>query len=245
MTKYASLLFICGLAFLLAIITMQLPLGHAPTIVGNGILSNSANEVGAANVVTSVVLAYRGLDTLGELAILFTSATIVGLILSTDKSTVPLTKSTNSQLQQKEVNPTFIVVHALDLLYPLLLVVGFYIIFHGHLTPGGGFQGGVIIATAFFMDVLARPNLPLAQRAGSKARLAWIESLSGAAFILIGLFALLNGSEFLKPLLEHGQFGNLWSAGTLPFLYLAVGLKVGAELSSLLLNLFYNQREGA
>jgi multisubunit Na+/H+ antiporter MnhB subunit len=48
-----------------------------------------------------------------------------------------------------------------DLFFPLLLVVGLYIILHGHLTPGGGFQGGVVLAAAFFIPVLARPGTTL------------------------------------------------------------------------------------
>ena len=55
-----------------------------------------------------------------------------------------------------------------------------------------------------------------------------------AAFIIIGLISLFQGKQFLQPMLEIGQIGSLISAGTLPLLYLAVGLKVGAELAGLL-----------
>jgi multicomponent Na+:H+ antiporter subunit B len=51
---------------------------------------------------------------------------------------------------------------------------------------------------------------------------------------VIGILALIQGQEFLTPLLGKGELGDLFSAGTLPLLYLAVGLKVGAELSGLL-----------
>jgi len=103
---------------------------------------------------------------------------------------------------------------------------------HGHLTPGGGFQGGVVLAAAFFIPVLARPGTTLDHHAVSL-----IEGLAGAAFILIGLLAMLGGEVFLTPLLDKGALGALFSAGTLPLLYLAVGLKVGAELAGLLAQL--------
>ncbi|MEJ2214367.1 MAG: MnhB domain-containing protein, partial [Gammaproteobacteria bacterium] len=123
-----------------------------------------------------------------------------------------------------------------DLLFPLLLVVGLYIVLHGHLTPGGGFQGGVILAAAFFLPLLAKPSMEI-----NHVALGLIEGFSGAAFIAIGLIALFNDGAFLKPFLGKGQLGELLSAGTLPLLYIAVGLKVGAELASLLSHL--NQEE--
>mgnify|MGYP000305454882 CR=1 FL=1 len=111
----------------------------------------------------------------------------------------------------------------------LLLVVGLYIVMHGHLTPGGGFQGGVILAAAFFLPLLARPSQSL-----SHAWMSAVEGIAGASFILIGLIALWGDAAFLTPLLAHGGLGDLVSGGTLPLLYLAVGLKVGAELAGLL-----------
>ena len=107
--------------------------------------------------------------------------------------------------------------------------MGFYIILHGHVTPGGGFQGGVILAAAFFIPLLARPG-----RKVNHGGISVIEGLSGAAFIIIGLVSLFHGKQFLQPMLEKGQIGSLISAGTLPLLYLAVGLKVGAELAGIL-----------
>jgi multicomponent Na+:H+ antiporter subunit B len=64
--------------------------------------------------------------------------------------------------------------------------------------------------------------------------IAWVEGLAGAAFIGIGLWALWDNGDFLRPLLGQGVLGELLSAGTLPLLSLAVGLKVGAELAGLM-----------
>ena len=70
-----------------------------------------------------------------------------------------------------------------------------------------------------------------------------IEGFAGASFIVIGLIALYQGGAFLQPMLNEGTLGRLLSAGTLPLLYLAVGLKVGAELASLLSNLAQTESE--
>lgn len=214
----ASLLFAGGLAFLLLAITITFDFGAAPMVIGSEILRQAADQTGSANIVTSVVLAYRGIDTLGEIAILFAAASGVGLVLGK--------RSTKAR---RDAKGGFILVQSADMLFPLLLMVGFYIILHGHLTPGGGFQGGVILAAAFFLPILARPGSSV-----NHTGLSIIEGFSGAAFIVIGILALIQGQEFLTPLLGKGELGDLFSAGTLPLLYLAVGLKVGAELSGLL-----------
>ncbi|MBA1330111.1 sodium:proton antiporter [Candidatus Endoriftia persephone str. Guaymas] len=221
MRNLASLLFAGGLGFLLCVLVGGLDFGNLPMVAGGLIQSEAPAQVGTANIVTAVVLGYRGIDTLGELSILFASAAAAGLVLGRRRTAA-----------DKEPEGGFILRAGGDLLFPLLLVVGFYIIFHGHLTPGGGFQGGVILAAAFFLPLLARPGSSL-----NHAGLSFIEGLAGAGFILIGLWALWQGGEFLQPMLERGVLGELLSAGTLPLLYLAVGLKVGAELAGLLAHL--------
>lgn len=218
MRNLASLLFAGGLAFLLLAITTQLDFGAPSMVIGQGILTAAPQETGAANIVTAVVLGYRGIDTLGELSILFAAATAAGLVLGRRRYDV-----------MRDPEGGFILKTGADLLFPLLLVVGFYVVFHGHLSPGGGFQGGVILAAAFFLAVLARP-----QRELNHTGITLFEGFAGAAFIAIGLWSLLEGGTFLQPMLDKGVLGELVSAGTLPLLYLAVGMKVGAELAGLL-----------
>jgi multicomponent Na+:H+ antiporter subunit B len=219
-------LFAGGFAFLLFVLVASLPFGAPAMSVGHAILAESAQRVGAANIVTSVVLGYRGIDTLGELAILFTAATAAGLILGRPGKRMSV-----------DAPGGFILRAGVDLLFPLLLVVGLYIILHGHLTPGGGFQGGVVLATAFVLPVLARPG-----QIPSHGSLTFIEGLAGTTFIVTGLVALAYDHAFLAPLLSPGRLGALISAGTLPLLYLAVGLKVGAELAGLLIR--FTEPEG-
>ena len=220
MRNLTSLLFAAGLAFLLLVLTLQFPFGDPPMVVGKGILEQGVEETGTANLVTSVVLGYRGYDTLGELSILFTASLALGLVLGRRSDA------------RRDPEAGLILRASADLLFPLLLVVGLYIILHGHLTPGGGFQGGVIIAAAFFVPILARPSQGL-----DHGLLGWVEALAGAGFILIGLVALFQGGQFLQPLLDKGELGRLLSGGTLPLLYILVGVKVGAELAGLLMNL--------
>ncbi len=221
MRKATSAIFLLGLGILIAAIYQQLTFYGSGVNIGQAINGMAANQVGTANIVTSVVLAYRGLDTLVELSILFTAATAGGMLLGRRKPTA-----------QPDTNGGFVLRAGADLFFPLLLVVGIYIIVHGHLTPGGGFQGGVILASAFFVPMLARPGHQLDQR-----WIALVEGLAGASFIFIGLLAMIGGQAFLSTLFGKGELGELFSAGSLPLLYTAVGLKVGAELAGLLAHL--------
>jgi multicomponent Na+:H+ antiporter subunit B len=218
MRNITSLVFSLGLAFLLLVIAAQLGFGHTPMVVGSGILAGAQADVGAANIVTAVVFGYRGFDTLGELSILFAAATAAGLVLGHRKPGV-----------KDDPEGGLVLSAGAELLFPLLLLVGIYIVIHGHLTPGGGFQGGVILAAAFFVSVVARPSLRLNQVA-----ISVIEGIAGASFICIGVWALVADGNFLQPMLSHGVLGQLVSAGTMPLLSSAVGLKVGSELAGLL-----------
>jgi len=221
MRDIASLVFSAGLLFLLLVIGTELALGHPDMRVGAEYLRVAGPELGAANIVTAILAGYRGFDTLGELSILFAAATAASLVLG------------HRRADARRDPPGGLVLSAgADLLFPLLLVVGIFIVVHGHLTPGGGFQGGVILAAAFFVALLANPARTL-----NHALLGWIEGLAGAAFILIGLWALVEDGHFLTPLLPLGTMGELVSAGTLPLLSVAIGLKVGAELAGLLAHL--------
>jgi len=213
-------IFLIGLVMLLAAALQNLPWNDSASGIGQTILLKAPDETGAANIVTSILLAYRGLDTLGELTILFVAATAAGLVLGHPRAT------------QQDKPAGFILRVAADLLFPLLLMLGAYIIAHGHLSPGGGFQGGAIVAAAFFIPFLANPNTSFNHDISTL-----VEGFAGTLFIAIGFLGLIGHDAFLAPLLGVGTVGALFSAGSLPLLYVAVGLKVGAELAGLIIRL--------
>ncbi|PLX38989.1 MAG: sodium:proton antiporter [Hyphomicrobiales bacterium] len=213
-----TVIFLVGIGILLYAIMQAVPLGQAPMQVGQAIAARAAEETGAANIVAAILLGYRGFDTLGEVTILFVAATAAGLVLS------------GAGAGEAQTRPSgYILRVAAYMLFPFLLMLGAYIILHGHLTPGGGFQGGAILAAAFFVPLLANPASPLNHTVAMV-----VEGFAGAAFVLIGIVSLGWGEAFLTPFLGHGTLGSLASAGSLPLLYLAIGLKVGSELAGLI-----------
>lgn len=217
----ATILFLIGLGLMLLAAMQALPFGHAPMQIGQDIVNKAVDQTGSYNIVTAILLAYRGFDTLGEVTILFVAATAAGLVL---------TGAARGDLQ--DAPGGFILRVGAELLFPFLILLGAYIILHGHLTPGGGFQGGAILAAAFFIPLLANPASKL-----NHDTAAIVEGFAGVAFILIGLISLFGGSPFLVPLFGAGFPGTLWSAGSLPLLYIAIGLKVGSELAGLMARL--------
>jgi len=184
--------------------------------------NRALDETGAANVVAAVVVSYRGFDTLGEVTVLFVAALGLGALLY----------GARREKNAKEREPASLIVFTgCRFLFPLVLLFGAYVLAHGHVTPGGGFQGGAIVASGFVLVYLGcRGTLPA-------GRLAAAESLSGLAFVVIGFIGLAVGGSFLLNFLPRGTPLALFSAGVIPVIYVAIGLKVGSELGGIIGNL--------
>lgn len=187
---------------------------------------HTAQDLGAANIVTAIVVTYRGLDTLGEVTVLFLASTVIGMVL---------TQSGKGQraLQRKLPPSGELLTTGSHLLVPLILLFGVYVFVNGHLTPGGGFQGGAILASAALLLLLTDPL-----KRFSHGLISVVESISGLVFVGVGVLGLLLAGGFLdNRILPTGEFGTLFSAGAIPLIYSFVGLKVGAEFTSMLTNL--------
>ena len=200
----------------------QEPAGLSP--LATRYVEQGPDELGAVNLVTSVVVTYRGLDTLGEVTVLFLSAAVVGLLLA-------LGGRREREPPEDEPSPPSELVQTLvQLLLPIVLLFGVYIFMNGHLTPGGGFQGGAVIASGILLLFLALPYAGLRHQL-----LALLESLSGFGYVLVGVLGLLLAGGFLdNRFLPLGSYGALFSAGAIPLIYVLIGLKVGTELSAVL-----------
>ncbi|MFH1128389.1 MAG: MnhB domain-containing protein [Candidatus Omnitrophota bacterium] len=117
----------------------------------------------------------------------------------------------------------------------LILLYGIYIVLHGHLSPGGGFAGGVIIALSFVHLMLAFGK-DIAVSKISKNLASNLESLGALMFLSIALLGFLGGSFFLNVINKGSPF-KLFSAGTIPLSNVAISLKVGVGLFAIFLAL--------
>ncbi len=221
------LLLVCGWLFVLhAGILLEHGLSGPEATVGDALLERAAGA-GSANAVTTVVVSYRGFDTLGEVTVLFLAATGIGLLFAHRGAAKASAHDAGATAPSEA--PSEMIATGVRLLFPVLLMFGVYVVVHGHLSPGGGFQGGVIIATAFVLRLLVEPDFHLHH---TTVRL--LESLSGSGFVLFGLLGLVIASTgtFLGNFLPHpaDALGELVSGGVIPLIYVLVGIKVGAEV---------------
>jgi len=230
MRKVTGFLLIAGFAFYLFTMFFSLPFSESKdpaelTSVGKDILSTSPDRSGAANTVTAVVVQYRGFDTLGEVTVLFVSALGVALLAAGIKD--GMLKELFSD------DGGFVLQKGSIALLPFIVLVGLYIVFHGHLSPGGGFPGGVIIATSVFIVIMTTNKFTV-----SGALFSVLETLAGLTFITLGIAGLLGpDASFLANYLPKGSFGALFSAGLIPLLYAVVAIKVASELISIITKL--------
>lgn len=212
--------------------------------LGHYYAEKGPEELGAANLVTAVVVTYRGLDTLGEVTVLFISAAGVGLLLRRTKRRQGVESLSDEELANEDLKTgdraeetagyhkpaSEIVETSTELLLPMVILLGIYVFLNGHLSPGGGFQGGAIIASGTMFLLLALPESHI-----SRLMIAVIESLSGFSYVIIGILGVMLAGGFLdNRFLPLGEYGDLFSAGAIPLIYVFVGLKVGFELSAVL-----------
>jgi multicomponent Na+:H+ antiporter subunit B len=136
---------------------------------------------------------------------------------------------------------------------PIVLIFGLYVIAHGHLTPGGGFQGGAVVASGLAMILVAYGSIWTMQRIKEK-RLSTFESLGAIGFIGLAFIGLIFGIQqffynFLMrqdviPIFNEIGTGasNINTAGVIPLMNFAVGLKVIAGLFAIVLVMAYATR---
>ena len=140
-----------------------------------------------------------------------------------------------------------------NILYSSILIFGFYVIMHGHLTPGGGFQGGAVVASGIALVLIAY-GYDTIKNWIKKSNLSILESIGavsfiGVAFLGIGTtffynFLANSGSLFGNPTVIGINPGDLNTAGALPLMSWAVGLKVLAGLGSIVLLMAYGIKKG-
>lgn len=178
----------------------------------------------ATDTVNAINYDYRGFDTLGEEFILFTAVLGVMLLLRHEDNPPP----TRSSGKMADRRPLSMTVQAVSLPAVFLTVLfGLYIGLHGQLTPGGGFQAGVILATASLLIYLAQ-NTGAFKRITSHPAIELIEALGAASYALIGVTPLLIGIPMLTNFLPLGITGDVFSSGTIALISACVGVEVTA-----------------
>jgi multicomponent Na+:H+ antiporter subunit B len=183
-----------------------------------------------ANVVSAVNFDQRAIDTFGEETILIASTLgAVTLLRPSREETVRRPPDLGHTLES-----TRLVGY---LLLPLTLMLGADVVLHGGITPGGGFQGGVVLATGLHI-LYVTGSYPTLDRLRPTTPFRAAEALGGAAFGVVGAVGLVGTGAFLGNFLPFGSFGQILSTGTVQMLNIVVGVEVVGSIVVLLAAFF-------
>lgn len=212
-----------GLAALFAWAYRDLPpLGDYRGPYGYVVSQVAVYERHATDVVNAINYDYRAFDTLGEEFIFF--ASVMGVLLLFRPSGNDEETKTRAQAEDElPVSDALRVIMAG--MVGIMIVFGVYMVTHGQLTPGGGFQGGVVLASAPLLVYLSG-NARAFERIISSPLVKLAECGGAAGYAVIGMAAMFFGAHFLTNIIPLGTTGDLFSSGTIAVISVAVGIEV-------------------
>jgi multicomponent Na+:H+ antiporter subunit B len=177
-----------------------------------------------SNTVVGITFDLRGIDTLGEELILFSAALGSTLLLRAQRREGRVEEAAERADEQRtRMSPSLRAAGAYLVGPALMLAV--YVIAHGNLTPGGGFQGGVIGAAALLL-VYAAGQMVALEHVRPVALVELAEAVGAAAFVLVAIGGMVFATVAMANFLGFGTIGSLLSGGTIPVLNAAVGVEV-------------------
>lgn len=219
----------CILIGFLLLTVEQLPaFGSADSPAHNEVMKRyvekGMEETGAVNVVAGVILDYRAFDTLGESHVLYTATTAVFILL------LSLTGNNDESEEDKKITQADPLLRSTArIVVPLVIVYGIYVIFNGHLGPGGGFAGGSVIGGGLILYALAFGFEPLDKVLNLKVfRIVVLCALCFYSFAKC--YSFFCGANHLETIFKTGIPGRIFSAGLIMPLNVAVGTVVACTM---------------
>lgn len=224
-----------------AVIIAYLPAFGAHALpYGDAINHAAPLERHVTNIVTAVNFDYRGIDTLGEEYMLI--AAVVGVVvLLRGRRGESLTDAPAPVAGRRTLPPSDAIVLVCRFLAPVVLLFGIYVVAHAQLTPGGGFQGGVILSSGTLLIYLGE-----GYHTWRRLVLSWVvdavEALGALIFVGAGLAPMLGGAAFLQNVLPLGHVRALISGGLILVVNLGVALAVAAGFTLVIMEFLEETR---
>jgi multicomponent Na+:H+ antiporter subunit B len=184
----------------------------------------SVTRRNTTGVVTAINFDFRGFDTLGEEFILFASVVGVTLLLRAQREEEEVAPAESAEARSIPHTSDAVRVAGL-LLVGVTVLFGLYVTAHAHLSPGGGFPGGVILASALLLVYLSGEFMAF-ERVNPQRLVEVGEGAGAGGFSAVGFAAAAAGGYFLINFLPLGTPAKLMSGGTIPILNAIVGLAV-------------------
>ena len=165
------------------------------TYLSDYYIENSLEDTGAHNMVTAVLADYRGFDTLFETCVMFLAGITALMVLST---TAKVRKPERSREEKLRISFSSTVLDtAFRIIVPVIVIYAFYVLAHGELSLGGGFQAGALLAIAYTIDrIIPSFNSSLGNLTEETA--AMTAGVGVFIYILTGLLPMAGGGNFLE-----------------------------------------------
>jgi multicomponent Na+:H+ antiporter subunit B len=195
--KVIALLFIAALFALLLYVVANMPtMGDAdnPTNSSEVIeryLEKAEEETHVVNVITGIILNYRGYDTMGEVSVIFCALAAVLAVLGREKRGKIYGYTDRSRVPSSVIVKTMV-----SFLVPFIVLFSIYTILHGELSPGGGFQGGAIVGASMIIFTTIFGLYESSERIPQRIR-APLEGSAVITFFIVGVLGLIGGGNFL------------------------------------------------
>jgi multicomponent Na+:H+ antiporter subunit B len=203
--------------------------GNYPGPYGQVILKHAIAQTNATGVVSAINFEYRGFDTVGEEFILFTAAAGMSVVLRRLRGERQDERSPADDAANRQVPATSSAVRVASLLLVgPTAVIGWWLATHAQANPSGGFQGGVLLATAFFLVYLAGEFIVF-RRLSPDVMLDAAEAVGAGGFAAVGVAAIVMSLPYLYNYLPLGTIpGAVSSSGTIALISFLVGIEVAA-----------------
>ena len=184
-------------------------------------LERGVEEAGAPNIITGIILNYRGYDTMGEVSVIFSALCAVVALLDREKK-----KRSRSGVDVSGVKTSVVVSTVVRFTVPLIAFFAIYIMLHGEGSPGGGFQGGAIAGASVILFALAFGLPESTDRMPLGARVP-LESTAMFAFLAMGVIGITFGVHFLTYILPGLSAQAAETVRNLMLNVIEVGIGVG------------------
>jgi multicomponent Na+:H+ antiporter subunit B len=209
--------------------------GNYPGPYGQAILAQAIAQTHATGVVSAINFEYRGFDTVGEEFILFTAAVGMSVVLRRLRNERKDPAAGLEAAADRDLPPTSPAIRAVALLLVgPIVVMGWWLASHAQTNPSGGFQGGLVLATAFMLVYLSG-QFRTARRLRPEAVLDAAEAIGAGGFAAVGVTAVALGFPYLYNFLPLGKIpGSVSSSGTIALISFLVGIEVAAAFVAII-----------
>lgn len=183
-------------------------------------------ESGAVNMVTNMILSYRGFDTFGETCVLFIAATCVIVLLRKNEEKIEKESETDWKYEPR---PDAILQKMTQVLVPVIFLYGFYIILNGHLSPGGGFSGGAVIGAGLILYVTTF-GFHKTQRFFNEKIYEVVKVGALSLYSVTMIYYFYTGANMIENAIPLGTPGDILSSGMILPINIFVGLEVACTM---------------